>query len=251
MQGVGNLICYDYLSQIRMFLFVSGLLPCSYCRRLSNKHPKHAAGMTHMCVCAAAGSVGDDGDDANPRCAQAPSQLFVLIRCFLAVGAATSSFACKQRKLAGVPKGKIPTPMLLHSRRPRLPNISEVSFEFSFVIFLLIFHVLRGVHGKVSKRMNAVKTEQIKATAGAEVPEQRRKGLGKKFEENLAGPASASKPNKWFKPSCSQIAKKKKEKQARQRAKQARFCAYSDCKVTGTMFESPGYREVSFHSLFI
>ena len=109
--------------------------------------------------------------------------------------------------------------------------------------------------------MLGVKAEQISATAEAAVPLQRAKALGKKCEENLAGLlqplwsfasvlmlaglVTPSKANKWFKPTASQIAKKKLEKQARQRAKQARFCAYSPCKVAGTMFKSPEYREVT------
>ena len=59
---------------------------CSYCRRLSSKHPKHAAGMTHMCVCAAVDSLGDDGDDANPRC------------CAVHCPCADSLFPCSRNK---------------------------------------------------------------------------------------------------------------------------------------------------------
>ena len=112
-----------------MYLYVIiYLLPCLElhvfvcCRRLSNKHPKHAEGMTHMCVCEAAGSLSDDGDNANPRCVQVI--VHVLISCFLAV-AATSSFASKQRKLAGAPRGKTPTPTRRLSRLRRPPNTFE------------------------------------------------------------------------------------------------------------------------------
>jgi len=105
--------------------------------------------------------------------------------------------------------------------------------------------------------MRGVKAEHISATAEAVVPAKRVKTFGGGNQENWEStePQSAHKlpqaDNKWFKPTPAQIAQKRNQKHARQRAKQARFCAYSECKVTGTMFESPEYREVSLSFLVL
>ena len=121
---------------------------------------------------------------------------------------------------------------------------------------------LRNVHKLSTKRMYGVMADKAIATAEAAVPAKRLRELQKKLDvdEPLA-PTSTQKPSAkpsavapqkdWFKPTPNQVAKKRRAKHARQRAKQARFCAYSDCKVTGTMFESPEYREVSFSFLFL
>ena len=130
-------------------------------------------------------------------------------------------------------------------------------FKTTFETSMATEH-LRKSHDKFTTRMLRVKQEKIVATSEAVVPAKRLKDLEHKLDATLKPetpkpvatspaptPSTSKKTSKsWFTPSPQQITQKRLQKHARQRAKQARFCAYSDCKVTGTMFENPEYREV-------
>ena len=179
MQGVGNLICYDYLSVTlsRTACFCLLQAPVEHTSEARRRDD------TRVCVrssrqCSRRGRRGRRGRQCEPQVRMAYHTELYLLSFVFPCSRRCYKFLRLQPKKAG------------RSSERQDPNAHATTFETSKAT-----EHLRSLHKKVSKRMLGVKAEQINATAEAVVPAKRAKTLGKKLRDNLEStePKSAHK----------------------------------------------------------